>query len=325
MLLTTLISSPKTMILAIFLEFAKHTAKFFRDRLEHVKDRTENLISKNGNIFDSAISDKDPVKTRLLIYEKGRKRTIGSADIIYPKHQFVLPRHKRDSPIVNFRFKNFEKHSKYAHEAGQLCLQHVFREGYKGATLKLNTDYTMLPQRMGIKDYEYSTDIDPEKHTVFKYDIPLYNSLNNQRSELANKINYLLQRDPKAIHKLQEFLDRSLNQRHQWQKSSQANAFGQVNLKAAIAKEIAKSPDFAQRILNEVKQSEKEHQELLLKKAKEILKSPSNRRDIKEQAQERINGQTQKSDVKQDRQVQQQKQKQDNLIERNGIWQSQSM
>lgn len=313
------------MILAIFLEFAKNTVKFFRDRIEHVKDRTENLISKNGNIFDSTFSDKEPVKTRILFSEKGKKRTIGGANIHYPKHQFILPRHKRENPVIDFRFKNFEKHSKYAHEVGQLCLQHVFREGYEGATLKLNTDYTMLPQRMGIKDYKSSLDSDQEGHTVFKYDIPLYNSLDNQRSDLANKINYLLQRDPKAINKLQEFLDRSLNQKHQWQKSSQANVFGQVRLKAAIAKEIAKSPDFAQRILNEVKQSEKEHQELLLKKAKQILKSPSNRRDLKEQAQERISSQTQKSEVKQDRQVQQPTQKQDNLIERNGIWQSQSM
>ena len=89
----------------------------------------------------------------------------------------------------------------------------------------------------------------------------------------------------------------------------------------ALANEIAKSPLFAERILNEVNQAEERHQTSLLEQAKEILKTPSHRNTIKEQAQEKIGGNKQKTEVKQDRQEQKQTQKQDDYTQRNGIWQ----
>jgi len=239
----------------ILIDFAKHTAKFFRDRIEHVKDNTEKLTSRNGNIFDSAISNKDPVKTRILLYEKGKPRSIGSADIIYPRHQFMKPREQRDSPVVSFQFKNFEKHSKYAHEAGQLCLSHVFREGYKVARLNLETDYSKLTERMGIKDYRFSVDDTQKK--PFSYDIPLYNSLNNQHPDLANKVNSFLQKTPEAVSKLHDFLDRSFNSKQENQtkdakqsnvlklspdQESESKELKVTKLKMALANEIAKRP-----------------------------------------------------------------------------------
>jgi|GEM_PF-4676597 len=319
----------------MFIDFAKHTVKYFRDRIEHVEDKTNKLESKNGNIFDSDISQIDPVKTRILIYEKGKKRCIGSADIIYPRHQFIKPREQRDSPVVSFQFKNFEKHSKYAHEAGQLCLSHVFREGYKGVKLNLETDYSKLTERMGIKDYRFSVDDTQKK--PFNYEIPLYNSLNNQRPDLANKVNSFLQKTPEAVSKLHDFLDRSFSSKQENQTKdvkqsnnlklnpSQENESQKLNvikLKVALANEIAKSPLFAERILNEVKQAEKKHQEILLQQAKEIMKNPSHRINIKEQAQEKIESQKQKAEIKQEQQEQKQTQKQDDLVQRNGIWQS---
>ena len=73
----------------------------------------------------------------------------------------------------------------------------------------------------------------------------------------------------------------------------------------ALANEIAKSPLFAERILNEVNQAEERHQQSLLEQAKEILKTPSHRNTIKEQAQEKIGSNQQKTEVKQqDRQEQ---------------------
>lgn len=332
MLFTILLIASKTMIL---LDFAKHTVKFFRDRIEHVKDNTNKLTSRNGNIFDSAISNTDPVKTRILLYEKGKPRSIGSADIIYPRHQFMKPREQRDMPVVSFQFKNFEKHSKYAHEAGQLCLSHVFREGYKGVKLNLETDYSKLTERMGIKDYRFSVDDSQKK--PFSYEIPLYNSLNNQHPDLANKVNSFLQETPEAVKKLHAFLDRSFSskQENQTKDVKQSNALKLnssqedesqklkvIKLKVALANEIAKSPLFAERILNEVKQAEKKQQETLLQQAKEIIKNPSHRISVKEQAQEKIESQKQKAEVKQEQQEQKQTPKQDKYVQNNGVWQS---
>lgn len=319
----------------ILYDFAKHTVKFFRDRIEHVKDNTEKLTSRNGNIFDSAISKDDPVKTRILLYEKGKPRSIGSADIIYPRHQFMKPREQRDMPVVSFQFKNFEKHSKYAHEAGQLCLSHVFREGYKGVKLNLETDYSKLTERMGIKDYRFSVDDTQKK--PFSYEIPLYNSLNNQNPELANKVNYFLQKNPEAVSKLHEFLDRSFNSKEENQtkdvkqtkaqkpnlsQDSETHERKVTKLKIALANEIAKSPLFAERILNEVRQAEERHQQILIEQAKEILKTPSHRTSIKEQAQEKIESQKQKAEIKQEQQEQKQTQKPNDYVQRNGLWQS---
>ena len=319
----------------ILYDFAKHTAKFLRDRIEHVTDNTNRLESRNGNIFDSAISKTDPSKTRMLIYEKGKNRCIATADITYPRHQFMKPREQRDSPVVSFQFKNFAKHSKYAHEVGQLCLSHVFREGYKGVKLNLETDYSKLAERMGIKDHRFTVNDTQKK--PFTYEIPLYNSLRNQNPDLANKVNYFLQETPEAVNKLHAFLDRSFSSKQESKakdvkqsnnpKLSSSQEREQRNLeimklKVALANEIAKSPLFAKRLLNEVKQTEKNYQETLIQQAKDILKTPSHRASIKEQAQDKIESQKQKVEIKQDQEEQKTTKKQGEYVQENGIWQS---